>query len=55
MELNMMVNGKKTNSMVWEKKHGQMELVTKDNILKVRKMEKENSNGQMDPLMMDSS
>jgi hypothetical protein len=47
--LHMLEIGKMTFRAVWEKKLGQTDLCTKANILKVSKMVKENSNGQMAP------
>ena len=53
--LSMKATGKKTNNTGKEKKRGLMEPVIKEIMLKVRKMELANSDGQTDQLMKDSS
>ena len=47
----MKVTGKKINKMVQEEKVGQMVPLMKEIINKVKKVDKENLNGQMEVLM----
>jgi len=46
MAVNMLVIGIKTNRIGWEKKSGMMAVITRASINKVRKMDKENTNGR---------
>ena len=55
MAHNMKDSGKKTSSMEREKKHGQMELSTKETILRVKRTVLESSDGLMVLLMKDNS
>lgn len=55
MVLNTKASGKKINKMVKERRLGLMEPVTLVNINKVKSLVMENSNGQTDLSMRDSS